>query len=164
MPVSTLAVCDTEPIAMEGLRRFLESNDGPRVVSVQTTIDDGVSAVFELRPELLIVDRCFGANAVMDWLRTLRSAQPPTAAIVWGSPISESEALRFVQAGASGVIRKTAPLVDLLTCIRTVLSGGTWMESTLLSHAETAVRIGRSALTARELQVVDLVERGMKNK
>jgi two-component system nitrate/nitrite response regulator NarL len=149
---------------MEGLRRFLERNDGPRIVSVETTIEDGVRAIRELRPALLIVDRCFGANAVMEWLRTLRAEQPPTAAIVWGSPISETEALRFVQSGASGVIRKTAPLADLQTCIRTVLSGGTWMENNLLPSVDMVVRVGRSALTARELQVVDLVERGMKNK
>src|SRR5437763_1493551 len=149
---------------MEGLRGFLDSNDGPRVVTTQTTILAGVAAVRELRPELLIVDRGFGAHAVMDWIRNLRAEQPATAAIVWGSPISEVEALRFVQAGASGVIRKTAPLEDLLTCIRTVLSGATWMENDLLPHVDMAVRNGRSALTVRELQVVNLVERGLKNK
>src|SRR4051794_18974154 len=103
MLVSTLAVCDTEPIAMEGLRGFLESNNGPRLISVQTTIEEGVAAVRDLGPSLLIVDRSFGANAVMDWLRILRGSQPSTAAIVWGSPISETEALRFVQSGANGV-------------------------------------------------------------
>ena len=149
---------------MEGLRGFLESNNGPRIVTTQATIPAGVSAVRELRPALLIVDRGFGAHAVMDWLRILRAEQPPTAAIVWGSPISEADALRFVQAGASGVIRKTAPLEDLLTCIRTVLSGATWMESNLLPQIDRSSRSCRSALTARELQVVDLVERGMKNK
>ncbi len=164
MLVNTLAVCDTEPIAIEGLRAILESNSGPSIVAALAAIEDGVSAVRELRPALLIVDRCFGAHIVMDWLRMLRTEQPGTAAIVWGTPISESEALRFVQAGASGVIRKTAPLADILTCIRTVLSGSTWMENNLLPNVDMVMRTGRSALTVRELQVVDLVERGMKNK
>jgi len=142
----------------------MESNGGPTVVAAEGAIEDGVDAVRELAPALLIVDRCFGVHAVMDWLRRLRTEQPGTAAIVWGTPISEAEALRFVQAGASGVIRKTAPIGDLLTCIRTVLSGGTWMEFKLVHDLDIAVRTGHSALTVRELQVVELVERGMKNK
>src|SRR4051794_37134903 len=107
MLVSTLAVCDTEPIAIEGLRGFLDSNNGPRIVCTHSVIEEGVFAVNELRPALLIVDRGFGGQAVMDWIRKLRAEQPPTMAIIWGSPISEYEALRFVQAGAKGVIRKS---------------------------------------------------------
>jgi len=162
--VITLAVCDTEPIAMEGLRCLLESQSGPRVVATESSIESAAKAVRQLRPELLILDRGFGAHAVMDYLRQLRAEQLPTVAVVWGIPISEGEALRFVQAGASGVIRKTASLTDLLECIRTVLSGSTWMEQELLHTREVVVRTGRSALTAREVQVMDLVERGMKNK
>jgi DNA-binding NarL/FixJ family response regulator len=150
---------------MEGLRCLLESNLGLRVVAAQSAMEEGVSIVRELRPSLLIVDRGFGAHAVMDWLRTLRGERFPTSAIVWGTPISESEALRFIQAGANGVIRKTAAVADLVGCVRTVTAGGTWMENKLLvNDAENLVRGGRSALTAREIQVMDLVERGMKNK
>jgi two-component system nitrate/nitrite response regulator NarL len=38
------------------------------------------------------------------------------------------------------------------------------MEEDLVATPDQPVRIGRSALTARELQVIELVERGMKNK
>jgi two-component system nitrate/nitrite response regulator NarL len=153
-----------EPIAMEGLRGLMELNNGPRVVSTENALEGGAGAVRKLSPALLIVDRCFGAHTVMDWLRVLRAEHPATAAIVWGTPISDSEALRFVQAGASGVIRKTAPIAELLTCIRTVLSGDTWMENNRLPDAGGLNRTGRSALTSRESQVMELVERGMKNK
>jgi DNA-binding NarL/FixJ family response regulator len=135
------------------------------VVAAQTAIEECASLVRELRPALLVVDRCLGTHAVMEWLRVMRAESFPTAAIVWGTPISEAEALRFIQAGANGVIRKTAPVADLLTCVSTVLAGGTWMESKLLANqAPAPARTGRGSLTARERQVSDLVERGMKNK
>jgi DNA-binding NarL/FixJ family response regulator len=161
---NTLAVCDTEPIAIEGLRVLMECNGGPRVIAMDNTIHNAVNAVRQLNPAVVIVDRGFGVQTVMDWLRLLRAEQPSTAAIVWGTPISESDAIRFVQAGASGVIRKTAAIGDLLTCIRTVFSGGTWMEFHVLHELDSVMRGGRSPLTARELQVMELVERGMKNK
>jgi DNA-binding NarL/FixJ family response regulator len=165
MLVSTVAVCDTEPIAMEGLCGLLESNLGARVVAAETAIEEGIAIVRKMRPSLLIIDRCFGTNAVMDCIRLLRTEKLPTAMIVWGNPISEAEALRFVQAGANGVVRKTAAVADVLTCVRSVLAGGAWMESKLLAkEPATLVRSGRSGLTAREVQVMELVERGLKNK
>jgi DNA-binding NarL/FixJ family response regulator len=84
--------------------------------------------------------------------------------IVWSFSFSESEALRFLQAGAAGVVRKTASLDTLMNCIRAVVSGNTWMEEKMAGEADRPVRSGRSPLTARELQVMELVERGLKNK
>src|ERR1017187_7833527 len=84
---------------MEGLRNLMESIDGPRVVAVETKVEDAVAAVLEL-------------------------------------------------AG----------------CIQAVAAGGTWMETEVVRDPDLLLRMGRSALTPRELQVVDLVERGYKNK
>jgi len=149
---------------MKGLRSLLESAGGLRVVATETSLADGMDAVNELQPAVLIVDKSFGIQAVMECLRTLRHAEFHTAAVVWSMALSEAEALRLLQAGASGVVHKTAGLDTLLDCIRQVADGSTWMEEDLFAAPEQPVQTGRSALTARELQVMDLVERGMKNK
>ena len=129
MPVSTVAICDTEPIAIEGIRCLLEANSGPRVVSTELTIEDGVEAVRELRPSLLLMDRAFGSHLVMDCLRVMRSEQSPTAVVVWGSPISESEALRYVQEAdvctspfyPTPILQSTSPtkLVEYMSLVTT---------------------------------------------
>ena len=98
---TTLAVCDPEPVAIEGLRCLMEAIDGPRVVAAATNVADAVAAVHELQPSILVVDKGFGAHTVTDWLRLLSAADKPVAVIVWGTPMSESEALRFLQAGAA---------------------------------------------------------------
>jgi DNA-binding NarL/FixJ family response regulator len=163
-PVDSVVVCDTEPIAMEGLRCLLESADGLGVIATETSLADGMDAVHELQPTVLVVDKSFGIRAVMECLRTLRYAEFRTAAVVWSVALSEAEALRLLQAGAAGVVHKTARLDTLLDCIRQVAGGSTWMEEDLVAAPDQPVRTGRSALTARELQVTELVERGMKNK
>jgi DNA-binding NarL/FixJ family response regulator len=149
---------------MEGLRCLVESIDGPRVVAAETKVEDAVAAVREHQPSILVVDKAFGAHTVTDWVRLLITADKPTAVIVWGAPMGESEALRFLQAGAAGVIRKTASLAALAACIRAVAQGETWMENETLRDPRMPLRTGRSALTPREVQVMDLVERGFKNK
>jgi two-component system nitrate/nitrite response regulator NarL len=149
---------------MEGLRSLLESAEGLRLIAAETSLADGMDAVRELQPAVLVVDKSFGIQAVMECLRTLRDAECRTAAVVWSVALSEAEALRLLQAGAVGVVHKTARLDTLLDCIRQVAGGSTWLEEDLVATPDQPVRIGRSALTPRELQVMELVERGMRNK
>jgi DNA-binding NarL/FixJ family response regulator len=142
----------------------LESSDELRVVAAESSLVDGMEAVRVLTPSLLMLDKAFGVHAVMDFLKGLRTISSRTAVIVWSFSFSESEALRFLQAGAAGVVRKTASLDTLMNCIRAVVSGNTWMEEEMAGERDRPVRSGRSPLTARELQVMELVERGLKNK
>jgi two-component system nitrate/nitrite response regulator NarL len=163
-PGDTIAVCATEPIAVEGLRSLLDSAEGLSIVASETTLPEGLDAVKELHPTILLVDKAFGVHAVMDCPSTLRKSECATAVIVWGTAFPESESLRFLQAGAAGVIRKTARLDVLLTCLREVARGATWMEEQMARETDRPIRLAHSPLTARELQVMELVERGMKNK
>jgi DNA-binding NarL/FixJ family response regulator len=149
---------------MEGLRSLMASSGGPRVVATETSLEDGVGAVRDLGPTVMVVDKGFGGHTVIDWLRLLQTEGQRTAVVVWGSSFSEPEALRYVQAGAAGVVRKTSSLEELSSCIRAVAAGGSWMEHEILRDPERPIRIVRSALTARESQVMELVERGLRNK
>lgn len=162
--MNTVAVCDTEPIAIEGLRSLLESADGLRLVACEGSLEEGIEAARDLAPGILLVDKAFGIHPVMDCPKALRTLDIPTSVIVWGATMPEVEALRFLQSGASGVIRKTASLETLLICLREVARGGTWMEERPTREALQPPQHGHSPLTARELQVMELVERGMKNK
>jgi DNA-binding NarL/FixJ family response regulator len=78
--------------------------------------------------------------------------------------LGDAEALRLVQAGARGVLRKTSDAQQVLDCIRAVASGHTWMEDTILPDASKATGARKSNLTTREQQVTELVEKGLKNK
>jgi DNA-binding NarL/FixJ family response regulator len=160
----TVAVCDTEPIAIEGLRSLLESAESLRVVAAESLLLDGMDAVRELRPSILVVDKTFGYQALADWMVALRSSAHRISIIVWGSSFSEAESVRFIQAGVSGVLRKTSSLDTILECLRTVQHGNTWMCGDTIREIKPATHSWHSPLTVRELQVMDLVEQGMKNK
>jgi DNA-binding NarL/FixJ family response regulator len=162
--VETVVICDPAPVAMEGLRSLLASMGGPRVVAMETKLEDAVEAIRDLHPDVLVVDKSYGSPILTEWLRLLRSSGHCLAVVVWGTPISEPEALRFFQAGAAGIVRKSANLCDVWACVRTVVTGGTWMEHELLRDPGRLICSGHSALTAREIQVMDLVERGFRNK
>jgi len=162
--VHTVALCDTEPIAIVGVRALLESEDELRVVATESSLAGALEVARKLEPSLLMVDNGFGVQAVMDFLKALRAAGGRAAVIVWSYSFSEAEALRFLQAGAAGVVRKRASLDTVMGCIRSVVSGKTWIDEGMVCDVHQPIQTSHCSLTARELQVMALVERGLKNK
>jgi DNA-binding NarL/FixJ family response regulator len=162
--VDTVAICDTEPIAIEGLRSLLGSVEGLSIVAAGTSLAEAMESVRGSPPQVVLIDKVFGVPAVIDWVRSLCRGNPQPAVVIWGTTVSEVEALRFLQAGAAGVVRKSASLDALRECLLAVAGGNTWMEEQVVSEAERTRRPARSPLTARETQVMELVERGMKNR
>ena len=160
----SVAICDTEPIAIEGIRTLLNQSEDLRLAAAESSLLGGLEMVRLHAPSIMILDKAFGIYAVMDCLQRLHAHGSGIATIVWGMNLSETEALRMMQVGALGVVRKTAPLEALLECMRTVAAGNTWMEESLLQEPARVPRGSRSNLTSRELQVVELVEQGLKNR
>ncbi len=163
----TVAICDTQPVTAEGIRTLLE--EGEEMEFLETC--DGLARAAELirteAPDALIVDKAFGIQAILDWLRDLQPGPDEpihTGVVIWGVSVSEAEALRFLQAGARGILRKTAEISSVVSCLRTVSSGRSWMEDCVFRDTGRAERYPRSELTAREQQVLELVEQGFKNK
>jgi DNA-binding NarL/FixJ family response regulator len=150
--MTTVAICDIEPVALEGLRSLLESA-GLRVVAALASLPAAMKAVRELNPSLLIVDKAFGIQAVMDWMDALHKSASAVAIIVWSSAVSEIDAIQLRHAGVQGVMRKTAPLSDLLSCIRSVAAGGTWMHNERLTETAPPIHAARSWPTVPETPV-----------
>jgi len=160
--LKTVAICDTQPVTIEGLESLLRTCEDLRVIGSATNLFNGLELVQNHNPAIVVIDKAFGLPAIMDWLANLRSTQ--TCSVVWGVSMNEAEALRIMQSGAQGVMRKTADAPTVLACLRTVAEGRTWMEDSLLGDNEKSVRHSRSNLTPREQEVVELVEQGLKNK
>lgn len=158
-----ISVCDSEPIAVEGLRSLLEEDPDLRIVSADQSPADAADAVRDLHPDLLLVDRSVGLGPIRDWIASLRVDGWPTGVVVWGSSISRPETLRFLEAGAIGVVRKSASIGCVLACLKAAAAGRTWMEDDVWRTAAAAPG-RRTSLTARESQVMDLVERGLRNR
>jgi two-component system nitrate/nitrite response regulator NarL len=159
-----IAVCDTQPITAQGLRNLLASSEDLQLVEAMNSLESATAFVRANTPDIVVVDKGFGMRAVLDWIHDLKLTDATPAITVWGVSMTEAEALRLLQAGARGIIRKTADLASLLACLRTVASGRSWMEDCVFRDSARQIGYPRSELTAREHQVLELVEQGFKNK
>jgi len=135
-----------------------------RVIAAGNSLPEAIPAISEWNPTLAVIDKSFGLDEILDCLRTLRDFPGAPRVVVWGSSISSSEAVRLLRAGAGGVVRKTASLRALQECIHSVARGGSWIEDEVVAGAAPGPLPARRTLTGRELQVVELVERGLTNR
>lgn len=184
---ATVLLCETQPLTVEGVRAVLSSTNDLRVTGVCENLAVCREISRRQRPDVVLIDKALGMQAVMDWIQDLRLAEqdlerlgaapyspndapiasqtrPMPKAIVWGVSMTEAEALRFLQAGAKGILRKSTAPSNMLNCIRTVVLGKNWMEDTVFREQPREDRHPRSELTPREQQVMELVEHGLKNR
>jgi DNA-binding NarL/FixJ family response regulator len=163
-PVKRVSVCDTQPVTAEGVRTLLAGSPDMTFAETSESLVQAMDLVRRTCPDVLMLDKAFGIQAILEWLTDLKVNDLPTGIVIWGVSVTEAEALRFLQAGARGILRKTASIPVVLACLRTVALGRSWMEDCVFRDSARADRYPRSELTSREQQVLELVEQGYKNK
>ena len=164
-----VSVCETQPLTVFGLEHLLASTSDLEFGTYQSSPAEWIASPRADRTDILVIDKGLGAKVVLDALNQLpvehginRSTVP--AVVVWGMSITEAEALRFLQAGAKGIIRKSADTATVLACLRCVAQGRSWMQDSVFRDASLQEIQVRSDLTPREHQVMELVEQGYKNR
>src|SRR5881227_97369 len=100
----TVALADTEPITVEGLRSLLKLSGLYEVIQPSKTLESLAQILVRMSPRAAFVDKALGGPEVLNWLHQ-HAASSNTAVIVWGQSFSDPEALRFLQAGARGILR-----------------------------------------------------------
>jgi len=160
--ITTIGVCETQPVTAAGIRALVNSHEDLKFLWTAQSLDEALRLLHQQPPSLVLVDKALGVNAIMRWMLELRGV-PALAVVIWGSSLTEAEALRFVQSGVRGVIRKVASTEAFLACLRATAAGATWIEDVIFRAAARPYRNGRSNLTPREAQIYALVEQGLTN-
>lgn len=164
-----VAVCDGQPLTVYGLSQLLASTNDLRLLSAHAAPAEWMLSARADQTDVLIVDKGLGVQHILDTLNRnsaekaeAQASQP--AVIVWGLSITEAEALRFIQLGAKGIVRKSADTVTILACLRAVAQGRTWMQDCVFRDMPNLEPDSTADLTPRERQVMELVEQGYKNR
>ena len=164
-----VSICETQPLTVKGLFHLLDGTDDLRFGSSHASPAEWMLSPGAERTDVLIIDKGLGAKVVLDALEQLPSNDSAPrctvpAVVIWGMSITEAEALRFLQAGAKGILRKSADGTTVLSCLRAVVTGRSWMQDSVFRESVTPEAQIRTDLTPREHQVMELVEQGFKNR
>ena len=158
--ITKVLVCDPCPVVVAGVRGFLSAEPG-LPVSTSDSLPVALAAIRENRPDVVLIDKAFGADAVADISAALSQSAVASAIVVWGTAICQAETVRMKQSGARGVLLKNASAEKLLACLRSVAAGRVWLEESMMTAARREK--GANALTEREWEVYHLAEQGFTN-
>ncbi|MBN1270071.1 MAG: response regulator transcription factor [Kiritimatiellae bacterium] len=119
-------------------------------------------------PDLVVVDLSLEDESGLELIKDLAAQFPRTRVLVLSMLEESVYAPRAFKAGASGYVMKEESPEKLITAIRKLLTGGTYMSPALAEDwARRSLRTGEGskptlvdALTDRELEVFELMGRG----
>jgi DNA-binding NarL/FixJ family response regulator len=160
-PIRILIV-DDHPVVQAGLTSMLNTNDGIEVVGSASGGVEALRMLAERKPDILLLDlRMPGMNGI-DTLLAMQKMKSPARAIVLTSFETDENIYRAVQAGAQGYLLKDTPQEQMLEAIMSVHAGKRFIPKEIA--ARLADRMLRSNLTARELEILGMLAKGLTNK
>jgi DNA-binding NarL/FixJ family response regulator len=160
--ISVLLV-DDHTLVRRGFRRMLEDESDMTVVGEASSGEEAVEFALKLRPQVVIMDCALPGISGLVATRKILEALPEILVLMLSMHPEETLVRQALEAGARGYILKNAVDLELGAAIRKVVAGEIVLDPQL-SPAEVLRGERNYALTARELEILQLIVDGKSNK
>jgi DNA-binding NarL/FixJ family response regulator len=167
----TVIIADDQGLVRSGFRLILRNDPGIEVIGEASDGAEAVSLARELKPDVVLMDiRMPNLDGIAATEQLLRGPDPPRVLVLTTFDLDEY-VFAALRAGASGFLLKDAPEEQLLAAIRVAADGGALFSPGVTRRLiERFAQLGETApppelgeLSAREVEVVTLVARGLTN-
>jgi len=158
-------LADDHAILRAGVRSLLATQPDMEVVAEATSGREAVREAERARPDVVLMDLRMPELDGVGATREILARCPGTRVLVLTTYDSDADILRAVEAGATGYLLKEAPHEELFRAVRATAAGQSALSPSVASRLVGRARAGdERALSARELEVLELVARGTSNK
>lgn len=169
MTVEVLLVDDHE-VVRTGLQMLLESEPEVTIVGNAASGEEAMKAAEELKPDVIVMDIGLPDISGIEVTTKIKEQWPEIAVVALTIHEDEEYFFQMLDAGASGYIPKRAAPEELLTAISAASRGEVYLYPSLAKllvkdYLEEGTQEDRlDGLTARELEVLELVAEGLTNR
>jgi DNA-binding NarL/FixJ family response regulator len=164
-------IVDDHAVVREGLRTFLELQDGIEVVGEASDGHEAIERAVTLAPDVVLMDLVMPRLDGVKAMRALHQRLPRTRVIVLTSFLDEERLMPAVEAGAAGYLLKDVEPAELARAVRTAHAGEALIDTIVAGRLLAALAGPRRSfpldgeqLTRRERQVLELIAAGHSNK
>ena len=168
-----ILLADDHAVVREGLKALVNAQPDMEVVGEAADGAEALAQARALRPDIFVVDVSMPGMSGTQAAEAIKAERPEIKVLALTVHQDRSYLRSLLEAGASGYILKRAAALELVYAIRTVASGGSYIDPTLAGKIlATFTRAGPRALadrvtvelSDREEQVLRLVAQGFSNK
>jgi DNA-binding NarL/FixJ family response regulator len=167
-PIRVLIV-DDHAVVREGLRAFLELQDGIEVAGEAAGGEAAIEQGGRLHPDVVLMDLVMPGLDGLGAMRALRERVPSARVIVLTSFVDDDKLLPALRAGAAGYLLKNASPHEIVRAVRAAHAGEALLDPVVASRLVDALSADGDEgplerLTPREREVLELIGRGLSNK
>jgi DNA-binding NarL/FixJ family response regulator len=163
-------VVDDHDLFRRGLADLLEDR-GIEVVGQAGLGAEGVRLARELSPDVVLMDLSMPGMSGVEATQRLASAAPRTRVLILTVVADEGHVMDALLAGACGYLLKDAPIENLVEGIEAAARGESLISPLIARQLVNRIRepagaepaVSGADLTARELEVLQLLARGLDN-
>jgi two-component system, NarL family, nitrate/nitrite response regulator NarL len=165
-----LIVCDVR-LYREGLAQSLTSDGRVHVIGSAVSVADALTQIRETPPDVVVLDVAIRNS--LDLPRAVQTTLPATRVVAFALHDSEHDVLQCAEAGIAGYVARDGSVSDLVNAIEGAVRGevicsprtaATLFRRLASLSSQPALAREDSVLTAREIQIVELIDQGLANK
>jgi DNA-binding NarL/FixJ family response regulator len=163
-----ILIVDSQTVTRAGLQRLLEAYAGLQVIGQAADGVQAVSETLELGPHVVLMDAQLPNGQSLEALRQIKQLNLDTKVLLLSTQNREEYLYETLRAGADGYILKDIVPDELAEAVRTVARGEILLQpqlaGRLLSRFGKRGNTPYESLTTREMEVLRLLARGLRNK
>ena len=160
-PISVLIV-DDHPVVRDGLCAMITADPNIHVVGEAGTGEEALEAIERLRPMVVLMDLLLPDIEGSEVIQRVCAVSSDSAFIVLTTLSGDEGIYRALEAGARGYLFKDMARKELVNAIRAVADGKRYIPAEV--GAIVAEALPRTALSPREVDVLQIIAGGLKNK
>ena len=161
-PIRVLCV-DDHRIVRDGIALIIDREPDMKVVARAATGEEAIALFQKHRPDITLMDLQLAAMSGVEAIRAIRNQDPAARVVVLTMSRGDEDVYRALEAGASTYLLKDTAFEDLVRVVREV-HAGEQPEFSQDVKDRLVERAGKPTLTPREIQVLELVRRGLRNR
>jgi DNA-binding NarL/FixJ family response regulator len=159
----TVLLVDDHSLVRRGFRRMLEDEADIEVIGEAGDGEESVKLAKKLRPQVVVMDCALPGMNGLEATRQIIDQSPETSVLMLSMHSESTWVRQAIEAGARGYVLKNAMDLELGPAIRKIAAGETVFDPKV--EQKTTLRGERNtALTQRELEVLQMIVDGKSNK
>jgi two-component system response regulator NreC len=164
-----ILLADDHTLFRQGIRQLISAESDMEVIGEASNGSDAVDRAAEVKPDLVLMDIGMPGLSSFEATRQIKKNRPETKVLMLTMYDDEDYLVEGMEVGANGYVLKDSPSQQLVSAIRDVQRGGSYLSPRMLSQLvddfrsriKSATRLPRFAtLTTREREVLKLLAEG----